>query len=64
MWGNLLTGLVAGLVALAGVIYTQSRADTRERERWARDRAHEREVWSRDDAARSYEHRREAYVNF
>jgi hypothetical protein len=33
MWGNLLTGLVAGLVALAGVIYTQSRADTRERER-------------------------------
>jgi hypothetical protein len=33
MWGDLLTGLVAGLVALAGVIYTQSRADTREQER-------------------------------
>jgi hypothetical protein len=64
MWGSLLIGVVTGLVALSGVFYTQWRADQRERQRWDRERAHERAIWDRDDAARSYEHRREAYMTF
>jgi hypothetical protein len=63
VWDNLVTGLV-GLLGLAGIIYTQRRADSREQERWERERTHEREVWSRDDAARSYDYRRQAYAAF
>jgi hypothetical protein len=48
----LLLGVITGLVALSGVVYTQWRADQRERERWKREREHEAAVWERDDTAR------------
>lgn len=61
---SLVTGLVTGVIALSGVVYTQRRAATREDERWKReekrlveDRAWQREVWARD-------HRREAHLDF
>ena len=53
MWESLLIGGVTGLVALSGVFYTQWRADQREDHRL-----------DRDDAARSYDHRRDAYMTF
>jgi hypothetical protein len=64
MWDNLLTALVSGSLVIAGVVFTQRRADQREDRRWDREREHEQAVWDRDDAARSYEHRRDAYFAF
>jgi hypothetical protein len=46
--------------AIAGVIITQRRSDARDRAAWDR----ERERWAREDAARTYELRREAYIEF
>ncbi len=43
---------------------TQRRADRREDARWQRERDREQALWAREDAARSYEHRRTAYVDF
>ena len=40
-----LIGVITGLVALSGVVYTQWRADQRERERWKREREHAAAVW-------------------
>jgi hypothetical protein len=53
MWDNLWTALVSGSLVLAGVIFTQRRADQREDKRL-----------DRDDAARSYDHRRDAYMTY
>jgi hypothetical protein len=60
----LIAGLVTGVIALAGVIYTQHQAAKREDNRWTRegsrvqeDRQWQREIWARD-------HRREAHVAF
>ena len=55
-------GTLAGGV-IGGVI-TQRRADRREDKAWARDRAREHERWTREDGARTFEHRREAYIDF
>jgi hypothetical protein len=61
---NLLTGVITGFIALAGVVYTQSRAANREDKRWENEetrlrneREWQRELWVRD-------HRREAHVAF
>lgn len=60
----LIAGLVTGVIALAGVIYTQSQATQREDQRWTREgsrlreeRQWQRELWARD-------HRREAHLGF
>ena len=37
-------------------------ANRREDLRWRRERQREQQVWAREDAARSFEHRRDAYV--
>jgi hypothetical protein len=63
-WSQLLAGLVAGGLTLSGVWLTQRRSDKREALAWTRQRKREEEVWAREDAARSYEHRREAYAAF
>jgi hypothetical protein len=55
--------LVAGL-GIAGVFFTQWRSDKRESATWARDRRRERERWAREDAARTFDHRRDAHVDF
>ena len=64
MWIALTQGLVAGIIALFGVVYTQRRANSRDDERWKRDREHQEMLWRREDAFRSYEHRRESYLEF
>jgi hypothetical protein len=58
IWVTLITasslgGLFAGLFTILGIMITQHYAKRRERTAWARE-----------DAARSYEYRREAYVDF
>lgn len=60
----LITGLVTGLIALGGVIYTQRQAANREAEKWGRDQSqssaeHERQrrLWAKD-------HRYKAHVSF
>jgi hypothetical protein len=60
--GMTLLGTVSG--GVVGVVLTQRRADRREQQAWEREREREKEHWGREDAARTFEHRREAYVNF
>lgn len=63
-WVPLLIAALGVLATLTGVIFTQlwnSRLETR---RWEREHNRQRAVDSRDDRNRTYEHRREAYVDF
>jgi hypothetical protein len=57
---------VAGTLAggVVGSALTQRRADRREEKAWAREREREHEQWVREDEARTFEHRREAYIEF
>ena len=55
-------GTLAG--GVVGSTLTQRRADRREEKGWAREREREREQWAREDEARTFEHRREAYLDF
>jgi hypothetical protein len=57
-----LLGTVVG--AISGVLITQRRADKREVEAWERESQRERERWAREDAARTFEQRRDAYIDF
>jgi hypothetical protein len=56
-WVPLVAALLAGLFTLGSVTLTQRSAMKRERERLDA-------TWAREDANRSYEHRRDAYVDF
>lgn len=60
----LITGLVTGLIALGGVVYTQRQAAAREVERWTREqtesaaeRERQRRLWAKD-------HRYRAHMSF
>jgi len=53
--------LVAGT---AGALITQRWSDRRESVAWARERERERERWAREDEARTFEQRRQSYVEF
>ncbi|MGW2519815.1 hypothetical protein ACWC09_22920 [Streptomyces sp. NPDC001617] len=53
--------LVAGTIS---ALITQRWSDRRETVAWARERQREHERWSREDQARTFEHRRESYVEF
>ena len=57
-----LLGTIGG--TLGGVFLTQRRADRREAETRAEARAREEAAWERDDRLRTFEHRRQAYVDF
>jgi hypothetical protein len=61
---EVITGLLGALAALLGVFVNGWLTDRREVARWERERELQKLAWAREDAARSYEHRREAYVNF
>jgi hypothetical protein len=50
--------------ALGGVVITQRSADKRERENRADEFKLERERWAREDEARTFEQRRDAYIEF
>jgi hypothetical protein len=63
--------VVAGIAVLGtlsggitGALITQRQADRREDKAWTRERQREREHWAREDEARTFEHRRETYVDF
>ncbi|MFF4131629.1 hypothetical protein ACFY1B_08825 [Streptomyces mirabilis] len=53
--------LVAGTV---GALITQRWSDRRETVAWERERQRERERWAREDEARTFEQRRQSYVEF
>src|SRR6476469_10864229 len=58
-------GLIATIVGtISGVIITQRRSDRREKVAWERERERERERWAREDAARTFDLRRESYIEF
>ena len=58
-------GLIATIVGtISGVLITQRRSDRREKVAWEREREREREVWAREDAARTFELRRQSYVEY
>ena len=61
---TLVVAAIGFIGGIGGVIVTQMLANHREDIRWRRE--HDRQQLDRDreDAARSYEHRREAYVKF
>jgi hypothetical protein len=68
LWVPLVVAII-GLLAtiagtIAGVLITQRRSDARNKVAWERERERERERWAREDAARTFELRREAYVEF
>jgi hypothetical protein len=50
--------------ALLGVVVTQWFANRRERAAWKRDLEREEARWEREDQAKTFEHRRAAYVEF
>lgn len=56
--------LVVALLGFGSVLFTQLIANHREDVRWHREREREKATWAREDAVRSYQHRREAYVDF
>jgi hypothetical protein len=64
LWVPLVVAALAVLGTLAGVLVTQRWSDRRETSAWARERQREHEGWAREDEARTFEHRREAYVDF
>lgn len=55
--GTLTAGIAGGFTA-------QRRADRREAAAWGRERERERERWAREDEAQTFEHRREAFLEF
>jgi hypothetical protein len=68
LWVPLAVALV-GLLgtaggAIGGVLITQRRADKREADAWERELERERARWGREDAARTFEQRRAAYIDF
>ena len=64
LWVPLVVAGLAVLGTLAGVLVTQRWSDRREASIWTRERQREQERWTREDMARTFEHRREAYVDF
>ena len=63
-WVPLLIAVLGLLSTLAGVIFTQLWNSHLETSRWKHERNRQFEVDSREDKNRTYEHRREAYVDF
>jgi hypothetical protein len=55
-------GTIIGTIA--GVVITQKRSDRREERNWNREREREREQWAREDALRTFEERRNSYLEF
>ena len=55
-------GTVGGTVA--GVVITQHRSDRREDVQWTRLREQERERWTREDVLRTFDQRRDSYIDF
>lgn len=59
------TGSIFGaLAALGGVILTQRRSDRRENVAWERERRREYARWEREDASRTFDLKREAYIEY
>ncbi len=57
---------VSGTLAawITGSLITQRASDRRETVAWVRERERERELWAREDEARTFEHRRQSFVEF
>lgn len=64
IWLPLLIAVLGLAGTISGVVITQRRSDRREDARWVREREREREQRIREDAARIFNHRRDAYVDY
>lgn len=68
LWVLLVVALlgVAGSVTgtVLGVLLTQRRSDRREDQRWTRERVREQDAWAREDAKRTFDQRRDSYIDF
>lgn len=63
-WVSLLAAFLSAGIAFGAATYTQHRADRRAREERQQDARREALRWEREDVARTYDHRRAAYVAF
>lgn len=64
LWLTLLVAALSPASALFGVWLTQRRADRREDATFTRESERERARWLREDQARTFDHRRSAYIDF
>lgn len=63
-WITLAVAALGIAGTLGGAWLTQRRADKRETANWNRELEREQARWAREDTARTFEHRRQAYVDF
>ncbi len=63
-WISLASALLGAVVALGVAMLTQREANKRARQERAEDRQQEQLRWAREDSARTYEQRRDAYLEF
>jgi hypothetical protein len=64
LWVPLVVAALGLVSTVVGIVVTQIMANRRERQSWQRETDRERERWAREDQARTFEHRRAAYVEF
>jgi hypothetical protein len=68
MWQSLLIAAVGAggaiVGAVTGSVLTQRQTRQRDDITWERERKREHERWAREDADRTFEHRRDSYVDF
>jgi hypothetical protein len=56
---------ILGIVGtLTGALLTQWRANKREEKRWQEEHRREQRRWEREDALRTFDHRRDAYIEY
>src|SRR5207249_4144755 len=63
LWVPILIAALGVAGTLGGVVVTQKRSDRREDTRWERERQREHEAWAHEDSRRTFDHRRECYVD-
>jgi hypothetical protein len=63
-WVLLVVAAIGAIATVSGVLITQRRSDARDDMAWTRERERERERWKQEDAARTFDLRREAYVEY
>jgi hypothetical protein len=68
LWVPLLVaamGLIATLLGtIMGTVLAAARAERREDVRWQRERERQQEMWSREDRQRTFDQKRDAYIDF
>lgn len=63
-WPTLVIAGMGFVSTVTASVYSQRHAARREDLKWEREQAQTRTLWEREDAARSYDDRRHAYLEF